>query len=662
MSAIPLFPPLADDALDHVRDANGVLDFEQLTMRARGTTPSSGDAADVAIGRESTRIWRKLGLRRPNLIRVLEAILSVREEDEGGDTAQEIEDTVDHLLKFVRFADSETDADRIAPNGVLKSVILHNAIHMRLPAESRGWYVGEEDKTYFCDHENDGRWRLRISLSTHDVGDKIFDLQWLIEENGKQAGPPPNAEVNATSCERIRDRVNEVLATTVFRRVKDGERLHCVMWRKAVLRDEALLVALVILSVADAQREKPDMKALMSTIEREVRNAVLFRDGPEDEATEDDAENHGAEEDLPYDPETQTAYKLQILTLGDGAVTMYLPHDWTIFKQHLFGAQLNIPWVDGAHMFIEFAGYEDPGSIRTNDLESRLAGELPQQEYGPEDRDENGVIDFEKLTRRAAGTALPDNMPDDTALELRESFWMWRRIGLLRPNYVRTIEVHLYIPAAEAKGARAEEARSVLDGLVSQITFADHETAADRVGPSITLKRIWLWDTICLRVPADWPKAERENDDGTGMCVYDDKEADRWTLWVDYDLYRHADGEPALDAARVAAELADGMRGDRPDAFEIGYDPMPDRPGEALAKVVYGSVEKGETLRHVSWHKVTVRGAALIMAHFTLVVPEAIVADPDIMALTALLERECRNAVLVDHEADALQRPAAGHA
>jgi hypothetical protein len=253
-------------------------------------------------------------------------------------------------------------------------------------------------------------------------------------------------------------------------------------------------------------------------------------------------------------------------------------------------------------------------------------------------------------------------MPDDTAPELRESFWMWRRIGLLRPYYVRTIEIHLYIPVTEAKGARAEEARSVLEGLVSQITFADHETMADRVGPSATLKRVWLWDTICLRVPADWPKAERENDDGTGMYVYDDKEADRWTLWVDYDLYRHADGDPALDAAHVAAELADGMKEDQPDALEIGHDPMPDRPGEALAKVVYGSVEKGETLRHVSWHKVTVRGAAMIMAHFTLVVPEAIVADPDIVALAALLERECRNAVLVDRDADKLQRPAAGSA
>ena len=656
----PAFPPLPGDALDHVRDAKVAPDFEQLTVRARGTTSPS---TDESVAREASRIWRKIGLRRPNLIRILEAVLSVREEDAGSEAAQDIEDIVDHLLKFTRFAEDETDADRIARTKGLKPVVLWNTLHMRLPAESRGRFVGKGgDEDYLCDHENDGRWRLRISLSTHDVGDRIFDLQWLIEENGKQAGPPPNADVIATTCERIRGLVDEVLATVEFRRMEDDEKCHGFMWRKAVRRGETLLVANIMLSVVDVHYEAPELKSLMATIEREVRNAVLFRDGPAGEPSENGAEDANAEDDPPYDPETQTAYKAQVLTLGDGAVTVYLPKDWTIFEQDFFAVQLNIPWVDGAHILVELECYEDPESIRTNDLEPRLAGQLPMQEYGPEDCDESGRIDFEKLTRRASGSALPENMPDDAALEFREAFWMWRRIGLLWPNYVRTVEVHLYIPAADAKSAPAEEVHHMLDGLVSHVTFADHETAADRVAPSITLKRVWLWDTICMRLPAEWPKAERQNDDGTGMYVYDDKQSDRWTFWVDYDLYRHSKADPALDAADAAAEVAEAMERDRTDVIEADHDPMPDRPGESIAKVVYGGIEDGERLRHVSWHKATVMGPTMIMAHFTLVVPEAIFDDQDIVALVALLERECRNAVLVDRDADKLQRPAVGNA
>ena len=163
-----------------------------------------------------------------------------------------------------------------------------------------------------------------------------------------------------------------------------------------------------------------------------------------------------------------------------------------------------------------------------------------------------------------------------------------------------------------------------------------------------------------MRVPADWPAVERENDDGTGMYVIDDKKADRWTLWIDYDDYRAGDAFTPMPADEFAVGLAHRIRDEKRNVIDVLVDPMPDHPDEAVTKIVYGSVENGVKLRHISWHKVANRDPTTILAHFTWVVPEFALNDPDIVALTELVERECCNAVLIDRQADALKRPPAG--
>lgn len=92
----------------------------------------------------------------------------------------------------------------------------------------------------------------------------------------------------------------------------------------------------------------------------------------------------------------------------------------------------------------------------------------------------------------------------------------------------------------------------------------------------------------------------------------------------------------------------------------VWIDPMPDRPHEAVLKIEYGSVDNGITLRHVSWQKVVNHNGKVILGQFIWVVPEAVLNDPGIIALKELVERECSNAVLVDGQADDLQRAPGG--
>jgi hypothetical protein len=365
-------------------------------------------------------------------------------------------------------------------------------------------------------------------------------------------------------------------------------------------------------------------------------------------------------DDLDYDRETYNAYKVQELILGDGAAILLLPEDWTVTRRAFFHARLAVPWIDGASLFVELKTYEDADTIAANDLERFVTGpHLPALTEEDLVYDADGRPDYERVTRRAGGYALPDG---EGAPDRREAFRLWRRINVLKPAHIRTIEAHLYIPEEEAESERADEARHVLNEMLRATHFAEYETAADRVASTPALSRIWLWDTICLRVPADWPEMERENPDGSGMYVMDDKETDRWTLWIDYHSYALTDGKPNdTDPVDWARRLTDDFP-ERQNIYGVWLDPMPDRRDEAAAKAEFGSVEKGEKLRHVAWHKVTRTPRAMILSHFTWVVPEKNWNDPDIVALTQLVEAEALNAVIVDRDAAALEPPAAGSA
>lgn len=365
--------------------------------------------------------------------------------------------------------------------------------------------------------------------------------------------------------------------------------------------------------------------------------------------------------ELSTDPGDGQGIAVGEFALADGTVSLILPKHWSLEREDFPVAHFSIADLDGATLTVKIEIFDDPAAIAANDL----LGYVTHPAFPPlaDDaldhvRDAKGVPDFEKLTVRARGVT-PSHGDGGVA---REASRIWRKLGLRRPNLIRVLEVVLSVREEDAGSEAAQDIEGIVDHLLKFTKFADHETAADRIAPSVELRRASLWDTIAFRVPVDWPEAERENEDGTGMYVFDDKEADRWTLWIDFNIYRNSADDPPWSAAQIAADLTDATKKEQSNLIEATHDPMHGRPNEAVAKVVYGSIEDGEQLRHVSWHKIVVRNHTIIMGHFTLVVPEEINNDPDIVALTALLERECGNAVLVDRDADKLQRPAVGNA
>lgn len=370
-----------------------------------------------------------------------------------------------------------------------------------------------------------------------------------------------------------------------------------------------------------------------------------------------------AEHDDPdFDPETHEAIKAQAVVLGDGLATLYLPKDWPVTEQGFLTARLTVTWLDGAWLFLQAWSFDATEDIRKNELAHFLSGpNLPQLTEEEVARDANGRPDYEKTTQRAGGYAVPDIAG---AADVREAFCILRRISVLRPDHVRIIEAQLYMPEADAETEEAARIRHYIDHLLPHTVFADRVTGADRIAPSPDMTKASFWDTIFMRLPADWPDARRANPDGTGRFVIDDPGPDSlWTLWIDYDAFLGADaGFDGLSAEDFARRISDESPAASRDAGNVWLDPMPDRPGEAAVKVLSHSVEDGDPLRIISWYKIANVGRGLIMASFNWVMVERVADEPAFRALTEVIETEVLNAVILDKDAGKLAPTPQGRA
>lgn len=370
-----------------------------------------------------------------------------------------------------------------------------------------------------------------------------------------------------------------------------------------------------------------------------------------------------AEHDDPeFDPETHETIKAQAVVLGDGLATLYLPKDWPVTEQGFLTARLTVAWLDGAWLFLQAWSYEATEEIRNNELAHFLSGpNLPQLTEEELVYDENGRPDFEKITQMAGGFALPEA---EGAADIREAFRLWRRINVLRPDHLRVIEAQLYMPEESEESEEAGRIRHYLDHLVPETVFADRVTGADRIGPSPEMAKVAFWDTIYMRLPADWPDAKRKNPDGTGRYLIDDPGPDSlWTLWIDYDAYLGADaGWEGMSADEFARKISENKQAAARNAGNVWFDPMPDRPDEAAIKELSHTVEDGEPLRIMSWVKIARVGRGMIMGKFNWVLLERVADDPAFQALTALIETEVLNAVILDKDAPKLAPAPRGRA
>ncbi|MPY68883.1 MAG: hypothetical protein GEU92_02225 [Alphaproteobacteria bacterium] len=193
--------------------------------------------------------------------------------------------------------------------------------------------------------------------------------------------------------------------------------------------------------------------------------------------------------------------------------------------------------------------------------------------------------------------------------------------------------------------------------LVAETDWESEPTKFDRVAPADGLKLLPLRGGIYLRVPESWVR-ERENEDGTGRDVFNEPGRDRWTLWVDFIAYGVGDSE-AVDIEQAAHDLFEAQKAGS-DASEAAFDAMEDRPGEAMFALVSRSEEDGESLRRTFWLKMARTDVGVTVATFNWIVPVQYLEDEDMPALSALVEREIRNALVVAPAPAADDSPAPG--
>ena len=333
------------------------------------------------------------------------------------------------------------------------------------------------------------------------------------------------------------------------------------------------------------------------------------------------------------------------IDLGLGAASVLLPEHWRIETQDLTEVTVAVAEISGATFSAKLTCYEDPEAIRANDLAHYLnhpAARPFSAASLDKVRDERGEPDYEALTVHFGCTEY-----DSQATTVTGDLDIWRRLRLLRSGRIRVVEFNFHTPPEGVDKDFRRDMMETLRAVIDETSFASEPTKFDLVAPTAGLKLSPLWDCIYVRVPEAWER-ERENPDGTGMYVFDDKENDRWTLWIDYDSYSRTDGENETppDVDEFARSLLRGAR-DRDRTISADIVPLPDRPGEAMVKTVYSSVEDDIPLSHTSWHKVAATGTGITLGHFTWVVPERHLEDDDIRALTGLVEREVCNALLI---------------
>lgn len=328
--------------------------------------------------------------------------------------------------------------------------------------------------------------------------------------------------------------------------------------------------------------------------------------------------------------------------LGLGAARILVPKHWSVESRDLAEVTFAVAEIAGATFSVGLTCFEDPETIRANALDSYLnhpAAPPLSEDSVDSVRDGDGKPDYGRLTVHFGCTELGETGGPEVTAEID----IWRRVHVAPPDHVRVAEFRFRTPMDTDADFRRMLLAS-LRALVAETDWAPELTKFDRIAPAEGLKLVPLRGGIHLRVPESWVR-ERENEDGTGRDVFNEPGRDRWTLWVDFVAYGVGDSE-AVDIEQAARDLFQTQKADS-NASEATFDTMEDRPGEAMFALVSRSEEDGESLHRTFWLKMARTDVGVTLAIFNWIVPVQHLEDEDMPALSALLEREIRNALVV---------------
>jgi hypothetical protein len=340
--------------------------------------------------------------------------------------------------------------------------------------------------------------------------------------------------------------------------------------------------------------------------------------------------------------------------LGLGAARILVPKHWSVESHDLAEATFAVAEIAGATFSVGLSCFEDPEAVRANALDSYLnhaAAPPLSQDSVDSVRDGDGKPDYEQLIVHYGCTEVGAPGEPEVTAEID----IWRCIHVAPPDHIRVAEFRFRTPMDTDPDFRRVLLAS-LRALVAETDWAPEPTKFDRVAPAEGLKLLPLRGGIYLRVPESWVR-ERENEDGTGRDVFNEPGRDRWTLWVDFVAYGVGDSE-AVDIEQAARDLFETQKAGS-EASEAAFDAMEDRPGEAMFALVSHSEEDGESLRRTFRLKMARTDVGVTLAIFNWIVPVQNLEDEDMPALSALVEREIRNALVIAPAAAAEENPPA---
>lgn len=238
----------------------------------------AGDGYSVAIsardvsddGTYYRNVWRNLSVRRPDVVRKIDWTFEPASRADGAALA-EFGEALNGLVHKTRFAEGETELDRIAPSETLKLAWIGDGVLMRMPFD---WKVERENPDgtgrYVVD-EPDGRdrWSLWVDWEefekdpdTPDSAEAAAERtrQYLLELPSATSRPGPDGTPVIVTEETVDERDKLVRITT---------------WHRVAARDQSFLMAHFTFVAGADVADVPDVASARALVGREAANAVL---------------------------------------------------------------------------------------------------------------------------------------------------------------------------------------------------------------------------------------------------------------------------------------------------------------------------------------------------------------------------------------------------
>lgn len=320
-----------------------------------------------------------------------------------------------------------------------------------------------------------------------------------------------------------------------------------------------------------------------------------------------------------------------VMALGVGTFVAPLPFGWSLHPEHPYEGRIRVK-----------EGYDIRYRIDSHEDAEAAAGGPPILDYvrEPEFKD---VVNAPAEVLNDFLISIPDREPMGKDI-------VWKCIEPFGGSHIRELVLRCPLIKDELLEHRMSIARAIGEwmGLGG---FAPELTALDRVAHTATLRRVNFEDTVLMRVPRAW-KVEDTSGPGDERKLFAvDAPEDRETIWVTSQMVGLSEYDDVRIPRAAMAQIVDvvwsGIQRNTEKRWTMRRREELDDDGDILLVTANEEEERGEPLRRITWTRYAIRDDVMIWAPIHLVTPMKYLADPGQIETEALVDREVRNAILL---------------